>query len=377
MYQPVVAAGCISSARVSGSEYHVSIRGDDGSPSHPLRTISAASQLAQPGDVITVHGGVYREWINPPRGGQSESSRIVYRAAPGEKVVVKGSEVIKGWQKVQHDTWKVAIPNAFFGDFNPYSDLIRGDWFNPKGRDHHTGAVYLNGHWLTEAAKLDDVLTPVSDIPLWEGQGGGQYLLNVAWLRPDEGKKVPAADFAAQHGVQTAPCTAGGECIGWIEQGDWARYDRIDFGDRTEQIEILVASETNGGIIELRLDAPDGELLGTCSVSNTGGWQSWTSVKAKIKPARGVRTLCLVFRMPRPDAVSNTGLWFAQVDSSHTTIWAQFKDVNPNEAEVEINVRRTVFYPDKPGVDFITVPRVHNDARPPRPGHRPPPSRSA
>ena len=26
------------------------------------------------------------------------------------------------------------LPNAFFGGFNPYSDLIHGDWFNPKGR---------------------------------------------------------------------------------------------------------------------------------------------------------------------------------------------------------------------------------------------------
>ena len=48
-------------------------------------------------------------------------------------------------------------------------------------------------------------------------------------------------------------------------------------------------------------------------------------------------------------------LWFGQVDPSNTTIWAQFPGVDPNEAEVEINVRQTVFYPDKPGVNYITV----------------------
>ena len=41
--------------------------------------------------------------------------------------------------------------------------------------------------------------------------------------------------------------------------------------------------------------------------------------------------------------------------TEHTTIWAQFPGVNPNEQEVEINVRRTVFYPDKPGRNYITV----------------------
>ena len=54
-------------------------------------------------------------------------------------------ETMQGWQKVEHDTWKVVIPNKIFADFNPYGDLIHGDWFSPQGREHHTGAVYLEG----------------------------------------------------------------------------------------------------------------------------------------------------------------------------------------------------------------------------------------
>ena len=70
----------------------------------------------------------------------------------------------------------MTLPNSFFGSFNPYSDLIRGDWFNPKGREHHTGAVYLNGDWLTEAAKLDDVLKPAgADAALVRPGGQGQH----------------------------------------------------------------------------------------------------------------------------------------------------------------------------------------------------------
>ncbi len=363
-----VSVGCGSSAnRAAGagasprSEYHVSMRGNDGndgSASRPLRTISAASRVAQSGDVITVHEGVYRERITPPRGGQSDRDRIIYRAAWGEKVVLKGSEVVKGWQKVQNDTWKVVIPNGFFGDFNPYSDLIRGDWFDPRGRNHHTGAVYSNSHWLVEAAKLDDVLKPVGEASGY-GPGEGQYLLNVAWLQPEgsgSAGRIPAARFAGQEGIQTAPCSEGGECVGWINHGDWVRYDQVDFGHGqvVTQLEIRAASETSGGTIEIRLDSPDGKLLGTCVVPNTGGWQSWRSFNVKVKPVGGVRTLCLVFKgsQSRP---SDVHLWFAEVDPSNTTIWAQFKGVNPNETEVEINVRRTVFYPDKPGINYITV----------------------
>ena len=42
----------------SGREYHVSVRGDDtndGSAVTPLRTISAAARLAQPGEVMANH----------------------------------------------------------------------------------------------------------------------------------------------------------------------------------------------------------------------------------------------------------------------------------------------------------------------------------
>ena len=210
-------AGIVAFAISTGAtEIHVAISGNDsnpGTPAAPLRSIQRAADLAQPGDVITVHEGVYRERIRPPCGGESDAKRITYQAAPGEKVEIKGSEVVKNWVKVQDEVWKVTIANSLFGGFNPYSDLIRGDWFEPKGREHHTGAVYLNGEWLAEAAKLDEVLKPAGAMPLW----------------------------------------------------------------------------------------------------------------------------------------------FGRVDKDQTTIWAQFGGVNPNEQLVEINVRRTVFYPEKTGINYLTV----------------------
>jgi alpha-N-arabinofuranosidase len=356
-----IAGILVLTVAACATEFHIAASGKDSNPGTqgaPLRTIQRGAELAQPGDVITVHEGVYRERINPPRGGESDTKRIVYQAAAGEKVEIKGSEVVKDWVKVQDDVWKVTLPNSFFGGFNPYSDRIHGDWFDRKGREHHTGAVYLNGQWLIEAAKLDEVLMPAGTTPSWLTGAGQQYLLNVAWLRPGNGEgnagRIPATGFAAKKGTQNAPCSDGGECIGFIEHGNWVRYERIDFGPRTEQLEIRAASEADGGVIEIRLDAPDGDLLGTCSVPNTGGWQSWSSFQAKIKPVSGTKALCLLFKRAKVAAL-DAPLWFAQVDAANTTIWAQFPGVNPNEQLVEINVRRTVFYPDKPGRNYITV----------------------
>ena len=141
-------------------EIHVAKNGNDGNSgtaSSPLLTIMAAAEIAWPGDVITVHRGIYREEVNPPRGGTSDDSRIVYQAAPGEPVEIRGSEPVTGWEKDGEDVWKTEIPNTLFGDFNPFADVVSGNWFKDKGRDHHTGCVYLDGEWLFEAASREEV----------------------------------------------------------------------------------------------------------------------------------------------------------------------------------------------------------------------------
>jgi len=151
------------------TEYHVSVDGSDdgdGSPDSPFETVSAAAEVARPGDVVTVHEGTYREWVDPPRGGESDDRRIVYRAAEGADVTLKGSERVTGWDHVRDDAWRVTLPNDFFGEYNPYDELVRGDWFIDRGRDHHTGDVYVDGTSLPEAGTRGEVLFAL-DEPCW------------------------------------------------------------------------------------------------------------------------------------------------------------------------------------------------------------------
>ena len=137
---------------------------------------------------------------------------------------IKGSELVTNWQSVSNQVWKVMPPNSFFGMFNPYTNVIHGDWFwHQKDRADHTGSVYLNGEWLVEATRLDELFAPRA----------------------------------------------------------------------------TAANQTNKSF-------------------------------------------------PAP-------LWFAQVDDKSTTIFAQFPGVNPNEQTVEINVRQTVFFPEKTNINHLTV----------------------
>lgn len=214
---------------ISAKEYHISVNGNnnnEGSALKSFRTINHAAQVAVAGDVITVHAGTYRERIDPARGGESDAKRIVYRAAPGEKVEIKGSEVITGWKREKNGTWKVTIPNSYFGDYNPYKDSVNGDWFDKRGRIHHTGEVFLNGKSLYEKETMELVINPVPN--------------------------------------------------------------------------------------------------------------------TKIKDTEG-----------------STYTWYCESDDNFTTIWANFRKFNPNNELVEISTRPTVFYPSKPGINYITISGFH------------------
>src|SRR4051794_32153184 len=149
------------------SVFHVATTGSDsgdGSPDNPLRRIDHAAQLAQAGDTVVVHEGVYREWVRPRRGGLSDRRRITYEAAAGEHVVVKGSEQITGWQPVDGTVWTVSVPNSMFGSFNPFAEEINGDWVVYPDQNapnkQHLGDVYLNGLSFYEVLARQEVSEP-------------------------------------------------------------------------------------------------------------------------------------------------------------------------------------------------------------------------
>ena len=221
------------------NQLHVAISGSDaakGGESDPYCTINKAAQVAQPGDAVVVHEGVYREWVKPRRGGLSDQRRITYRASEGERVVIKGSEQVTGWQHVGGSVWTVSVPNALFGGWNPYALEVNGDWIvypSPDSPRKHLGDVYLNGMSFYEVSDREQV----SDPPL-----------------------------------------------------------------RTEAID-----------------------------DSTGARE--------------------IIRNPEQTQY----VWSAVVGEHETTIWANFRGTDPNAELVEINVRRSVFYPVEHHLDYITV----------------------
>lgn len=143
--------------------YHVSINGSDsacGSETSPFRTINHAAQLAMAGDTVVVHGGTYRESVDPKNGGTDGENRIVYTAADGERPIIKGSELVHDWKKVKGNVWKAILPNSLFGSFNPFAEAVEGDWLlTPEDHRAHLGDVYLNGISMYEACDENELFS--------------------------------------------------------------------------------------------------------------------------------------------------------------------------------------------------------------------------
>ena len=218
--------------------HHVATTGSDtgdGSAQAPLRTINRAAALARAGDTVRVHEGEYREWVRPVRGGLSDRRRITYEAAEGEAVVVKGSERVTSWTPEGAGVWHTEIPNSLFGEFNPFAEVVDGDWLVPPPGEHrsHLGQVYLNGRSLYEVADRAAVTDPPTRTETVDG-----------WTANAE----PVAD------------------------PDHTRY-----------------------------------------------------------------------------------VWYAEVGPESTGVWANFHDADPRTDLVEVNVRRSVFYPTGHHLDYITV----------------------
>ncbi|MEB8307415.1 right-handed parallel beta-helix repeat-containing protein [Staphylococcus xylosus] len=141
---------------------HVDKKGSDcglGNVESPFLTIDKAASVAQPGDSIIVHEGIYREEITHINTGLSESRRISFEAAKDEQVIIKGSEEITGWQQIDGSIWKVEIDNKIFKDFNPFATKLFGDWL-AVDNDKSLGQVYLNDQSLFEVSEYDQLVDP-------------------------------------------------------------------------------------------------------------------------------------------------------------------------------------------------------------------------
>jgi hypothetical protein len=149
--------------------YHVNAgaaAGGDGSSARPFRTIQQAADLALPGDEVLVAPGVYREWVDPRNGGTA-AKPVRYRSEVPLRAVITGAEPLTQWEHLGDGVWCAQVPNSLFSHRNPYTDLVRGDWFM-GGYIAHLGDIYLNGRSFYEVLTREELRAPRPSPASWE-----------------------------------------------------------------------------------------------------------------------------------------------------------------------------------------------------------------
>jgi hypothetical protein len=105
---------------------------------------------------------------------------------------------------------------------------------------------------------------------------------------------VQAESYSASSGVSTHAAGTG-MVLGSFDGGDWAKYSSVDFGAGRDTFTASIGSELpySGQRIEIRIDSSSGPVIGTLTVLNSGGFDTFVRESAPITPTSGVHDVYL------------------------------------------------------------------------------------
>ncbi|MFF1422117.1 ThuA domain-containing protein [Streptomyces sp. NPDC058280] len=89
--------------------------------------------------------------------------------------------------------------------------------------------------------------------------------------------------YTSSQGVQAADHApaSGGKTLGYIENGDWAGYSQTSLAG-VKTFSAKVSSAGAGGTIQVRSGSATGPVLGSATVRNTGGWETFQTVSTPL-----------------------------------------------------------------------------------------------
>ena len=144
-----------------------------GTEEAPFLTIQAAAEAVQPAEKVLIKSGIYRELVQPRRGGTGADAMMSFEAAPGAEAIIRGSDVLGGpWTGSDVarsvSVWMTELPGAFFEGDHPFNVVNTTDadfeimaWAGAeRGRVPHTlprAMVFQDGRRLTQLGTCDEL----------------------------------------------------------------------------------------------------------------------------------------------------------------------------------------------------------------------------
>ena len=103
---------------------------------------------------------------------------------------------------------------------------------------------------------------------------------------------IQAENYCNMYGIQSEPCSEGGENIGYVDANDWAEFKVNVPVSGIYTINFRVAADGTGPK-SIQLKA--GSTTATANFTATGGWQVWSTKSTSINLNSGSQTIRVIF----------------------------------------------------------------------------------
>ncbi len=100
---------------------------------------------------------------------------------------------------------------------------------------------------------------------------------------------IEGEDFTMPYGIQNVGCSEGGLAVGYLDTGDWLKYNVSVFATGTYQITFRMATASSGSVKVY----VDNVIQTSLSIGNTGGWQNWRDFSTQVQLPQGEHELKL------------------------------------------------------------------------------------
>lgn len=198
-------------------------------------------------------------------------------------------------------------------------------WFGVGGNNHHATFVYEGkSYFIYHAQTLSKAqeeaqglasgtltkgyrsthIDPIelnSDGTIRPIAGTYEGISQLKTINPYE--RIEAETVAWNAGIKIADCAEEGKLfkdfnrqITDLQDGDWTSVAQAAFGDRGAAEFTVKAASKSGGQIEIRMDSPEGALVGTVNVEATGSEDTFKEFSCKLDRITDTHNVFLVFK---------------------------------------------------------------------------------
>lgn len=143
----------------------------------------------------------------------------------------------------------------------------------------------------TSAAKLNfNADGTIREVPYWLDTA----LEQIEPFNPYH--RVEAETMSWGYGLKTEKMPDGQIVLTDIDNNESLSLRGVDFGKGAKQFTLSAACLVQGGYVEIRLDNPQGPIIGKVEVMPSGGMDVYKPMSCDIKGAKGVHDLCFCFK---------------------------------------------------------------------------------